>query len=92
MDKLSYCPFCGETEDLTLRVEPPPKWDPFYKKSKGGHILRVTCGSCGVGINFGYAASGISKEDAERSAIKEFNQRFIPPDCRHCFRNRRKRR
>jgi hypothetical protein len=74
---LSSCPFCGG-ENLHGWAELPDHENKkcFYYKTKG-EIISLTCGNCGIGIQFGYFGNGISKKNRNDMIKQQWNRRHL---------------
>jgi hypothetical protein len=72
------CPFCGSK---SLRA-----WKKYEVKSEtktenitkdySGRVVSITCGGCGIGVDFGWYGNGINDADMRRNMIKEWNRRI----------------
>jgi len=73
MRRLSYCPFCGEKEDLTLHLVPK-----IYSQETDSKMYHtsVSCEHCGLVVQIGLIVS-CSEEKARRFAISNYNRRAI---------------
>jgi len=73
------CPFCG-SKSLKgwKKYEIKSETKPITEKIKDykGRGASITCGGCGIGVDFGWFGNGIKDGSMRKYIIKEWNRRY----------------